>query len=61
MTLAVWKRATDVYAGLIATGKPAEDADIFIASYCIINNYVLVTNNTKHFDDIKELKIINWK
>jgi len=47
--------------GLRATGKPAEDADIFIAAYCVVNDYVLVTNNIKHFEATGELKTLNWK
>jgi tRNA(fMet)-specific endonuclease VapC len=35
--------------------------DVLIAAYCIKHNLVLVTNNTKHFKDIDDLQIINWK
>jgi tRNA(fMet)-specific endonuclease VapC len=37
-----------------------DDADIFIAGYCIQKDYILITNNTKHFENIKNLKIDNW-
>jgi len=37
-----------------------DDADIFIAGYCIQNNFTLITNNTKHFENIKNLRIENW-
>jgi len=37
-----------------------DDADIFIAGYCIQNGYILITDNTKHFENIKNLKIDNW-
>ncbi len=30
-------------------GELIEDADIFIAAMCLKNDYVLVTNNVKHF------------
>jgi tRNA(fMet)-specific endonuclease VapC len=35
--------------------------DILIAAYCIKHNLPLVTNNTKHFNDIDNLQTINWK
>jgi tRNA(fMet)-specific endonuclease VapC len=36
------------------------DNDILIAAYCLKNNYILVTNNTKHFKDIDGLTVDNW-
>jgi predicted nucleic acid-binding protein len=36
------------------------DADILIAAFCVAHEYALVTNNTKHFKDIKNLKVVNW-
>ena len=37
------------------------DDDALIAAYCVKHNLTLVTNNTKHFKDIEDLPIINWK
>jgi predicted nucleic acid-binding protein len=37
-----------------------EDADILMAAYCLQNNYIFVTNNTKHFCNIKNLPITDW-
>ena len=37
-----------------------KDADILIAAFCLVNNYTLVTNNTKDFDDIDGLTIVDW-
>jgi predicted nucleic acid-binding protein len=48
------------YARLKASGNNLDDADIFIASYCIANRYTLVTNNTKHFQLFSNLSITNW-
>jgi predicted nucleic acid-binding protein len=42
-------------------GFSIEDADILIAAYCLKHNLTLVTNNTKHFKNIEDLEIINWK
>jgi predicted nucleic acid-binding protein len=52
--------ATSLYVKLKKQGITIEDADILIASDCIKNNLILVTNNIKHFEMIKELQIINW-
>jgi len=40
--------------------RNTEDADIFIAAFCIHNNYTLVTDNTRHFQGIPELRLANW-
>jgi len=40
--------------------RNTEDADIFIAAFCLQNNYILVTDNTKHFQNIEGLQLVNW-
>ena len=42
-------------AGLII-----DDADMFIAACALVHGLTRVTNNTKHFKRIKELKLDNW-
>jgi len=42
-------------------GLIIEDSDLLIAAYCLKHRLTLVTNNTKHFKNIENLKIINWK
>lgn len=42
------------------SGKIINDADIFIASVALEYDLVLVTNNTKHFTNIGNLKLDNW-
>ena len=49
-----------IYVQEKKAGKNTEDADIFIATFCIHNNYILVTDNIKHFNNINNLNIINW-
>jgi predicted nucleic acid-binding protein len=49
-----------VYTQTRKIGFVIEDADILIAACCIQNNYILVTNNTKHFEGIENLQIENW-
>jgi len=52
--------ATDIYSNLRKTGKTIGDADILIASIVIKNKGYLVSNNLKHYEDIKQLKLVNW-
>ena len=61
MTLEIWEKAIEIYVELITNGTPRQDADIFIAAFCIVNDYTLITNNTRHYDIIKDLKMENWK
>lgn len=49
-----------VYLDLQAKGIVIDDADIVIAGYCIRNNYILITNNNKHFEPIEKLRTENW-
>ena len=42
-------------------GFSIDDNDLLIAAYCLKYKLTLVTNNTKHFKNIKTLKIVNWK
>jgi len=39
---------------------PIGPMDMLIASICLANNFMLVTNNTKEFKRIAELKLENW-
>jgi len=61
--LDVWLKAAEIYASLKLQGKPIGgkwDGDVLIAAYCITNKYTLVTNNTRHFENIGEMKFVNW-
>jgi len=42
------------------SGKIIADMDLIIASTALNWNYTLVTNNTKHFINIKGLLLENW-
>jgi len=60
----IWQKAAQIHAMLSQQGKPIGgkyDGDVFIAAYCIVNDYTLVTNNTKDFGRIDGLKFVNWK
>jgi len=60
MTIAEWSTAAKIYADLRRQGTLIEDADIFIAAFCLVGGYSLVTRNVKHFIRIEGLKITSW-
>lgn len=47
-------------AQLEKTGNRLDDFDLIIASCALAHNLTLVTNNTKHFQRIDGLKLVNW-
>ena len=49
-----------VYLKLRKAGIIVDDSDLIIAAYCIENNYILVSNNIKHFRNIENLQVVNW-
>jgi predicted nucleic acid-binding protein len=53
--------AAVLYAHLKKQGHLIEDADLLVAAFCIRNECILVTNNTRHFNHIEALKLENWK
>jgi tRNA(fMet)-specific endonuclease VapC len=60
ITRAIIETFTDLKLILEKDGNIIEDFDLLIASTAITYNYTLVTNNEKHFDRIKGLKLENW-
>lgn len=54
-------KAADIYVLLREKGNLISDADILVAAIAIVNNLVLVTNNTNHFSRIPGLRLDNWK
>jgi predicted nucleic acid-binding protein len=54
------EEAIKIYIQERKAKRNTEDADIFIAAFCIRNNYTLVTGNTKHFHNIEGLRSVNW-
>ena len=61
MNTYTWDEAARHYALHPGKGQLVEDADFFIAAFCIVNDYTLVTNNIRHFEHIDGLKLVNWK
>ena len=56
--------ALEVYAEerarLESLGTPIDDFDLLIGATAIANNLTLVTNNTKHFSRLRQIKIEDW-
>jgi predicted nucleic acid-binding protein len=52
--------AASAYSKLKKKGRIIEDADLLIAAFCLQNDYTLVTNNVKHFENIEGLRVENW-
>ena len=53
-------KALSLYINLRKNGITIDDGDLQIAAYCIQNDYILVTNNSKHYENIDGLKYVNW-
>jgi len=55
--------AAKLKSELLNKGTPIgnNDADIFIAAYCLTNDYTLVTDNTTDFNKFDNLRLENWK
>ena len=41
-------------------GRPTGEIDAFIAAVALANGAVLVTHNTRHFENIEELRLEDW-
>ncbi|MCC6836813.1 MAG: type II toxin-antitoxin system VapC family toxin [Cytophagales bacterium] len=55
------KISGDIYADLRQKGITIGTSDILIAGIAIENELILITNNERHYESIKGLKIENWK
>ena len=53
--------AAQLRADLAERGQPIDGNDVLIAAYCIVNDYILVTDNRKHFGRIARLRCVNWR
>ena len=60
MTSEMWIKSAQIYVELRKKGFTVGDDDIFIAAFCILNEYTLVTRNTKDFENIKGCRQVNW-
>jgi tRNA(fMet)-specific endonuclease VapC len=60
MTPEMWVESAHIYDDLRKKGFTVGDDDIFIAAFCLLNGYTLVTRNTKDFENIAGLQHVNW-
>ena len=54
------KESAKICATLEKLGTPIGPMDILIAGCANANNLTLVTNNTKEFERVDDLKIVDW-
>ena len=52
--------AAEIYNELRNNKQTIEDADILTAAFCKSHNFTLVTNNTRHFENISGLQYSDW-
>jgi tRNA(fMet)-specific endonuclease VapC len=57
----IFDRAADLWAYAQTNGLPCNDADILIAATALQHQRVLVTGNTRHFDWVLGLTVIDWR
>jgi len=53
--------AAQIKDELTRTGKSIGDCDTMIAAVGLQHDLVVVTNNLKHFQRVKNLVVVNWK
>lgn len=61
MDLSVLKEAARQYADLRKHGIAIDDDNILIGSFSIVKDAALVPNNTKHFQNLNGIHLVNWK
>lgn len=54
------RRFGELKAELRRIGQPIADFDLLIASVALAAGYILVTNNTRHYERITGLQLENW-
>ena len=52
--------SAEIYSDLRERGITIDDVDILISGICLDTGFALSTNNIKHYQNIKNLEIINW-
>jgi tRNA(fMet)-specific endonuclease VapC len=56
----VARKYGEMQATFIESGRRKPLADLFIAATAIVHGLVLVTHNTRHFQDIPQLQLDDW-
>ena len=52
--------SAEMYATLRKKGQSIDDIDLLIAGIARVNNFVVVTNNQRHFDPIDGIYVEDW-
>ncbi|OUL31568.1 type II toxin-antitoxin system VapC family toxin [Nostoc sp. 106C] len=60
LTTPALKKFGELKAELRRLGQPITEFDLLIASVALTGNYILVTNNTRHYSRITRLQLENW-
>ena len=60
LTNEIAKKAAEIHANLRKAGQTLGHNDVLIAGTAIINDMILISNNTKDFSRIEGLEIDNW-
>lgn len=60
ITRATMEAFTDLKTVLDRKGSKIEDFDLLIAATALSLNYILVTNNIKHYERVEGLQLENW-
>jgi tRNA(fMet)-specific endonuclease VapC len=60
LTLEITEKYAKIKARLRKAGHTVDDFDILIGATALINNLTLVTNNTRHFENIPGLALADW-
>jgi len=55
-----WIYAASLYSDMRHNSFTVGDADLLIAAFCLIDEYTLVTNNTKDFNKFNNLTHVDW-
>lgn len=54
------RKAAEIFKDLKRKGQIVPPRDLFIASTSIVNNCTLATLNKKHFENIKDLQLLDF-
>jgi predicted nucleic acid-binding protein len=57
---AILNPAAEIYPALRTKGWTIDEIDILIAAFCKVHGCTLVTNNTRHFENIPGLALADW-
>jgi tRNA(fMet)-specific endonuclease VapC len=60
LTDSALRKYGELKAELRRIGQTIAEFDLLIASVALVENYTLVTNNTRHYERINGLKLENW-